>query len=363
MKIKIKNVYLNKKFRNIVCRVKKNRLKYIEDYEILDSALEIKCINKDKKIAIVKDIDSAPYYTKYERLLKNNNIKYEFFNIHDSNWINEAKKYDCIIWRPLSVPWELEEAREKIYILEKYMNKVVYPSYDEIIFYENKTYQYDLLKLKGYPVINTFISYDYDECMTYIEGCSFPLVSKIKAGSGAEGVEIVKSKSKAKDIINKTFSIGADTYWPFIRQKNYIYFQNFIDNYGFDLRIVIVDRENIFGYFRNTVKNEFRASGYGVVEKKELPKEAVEIALKIKEDLGFSVLAVDFLQSREDNKYYIIECSNFIRIDTDSQLEIDGKPGRYIYDSINNKLVFKEGRYWIQEIVLKNIIDNMNKEE
>ncbi len=90
-----------------------------------------------------------------------------------------------------------------------------------------------------------------------------------------------------------------------------------MENHGFDLRIIVVDKDNAFGNFGNTVKNEFRVSGYWVVEKKNLPIEAVEIALKVKEKLGFNNLAVDFLQSKVDDKFYIIKCYNFIRIDTD----------------------------------------------
>ena len=360
--MKIKSVFINKFVRNIAFKFKINDLKYVEDYDQLSTAEDILLSDNVKKninIGIVKDIDSAPYYTKFERLLKKNNINYKFFNIHSANWLGDVKEFDCVIWRPLSVPWELEEAREKIYILEKYMGKVVYPSYSEILFYENKTYQYDLLKLKGFPVIDTFISYDYNECIDYINNkLVTPCVSKIKAGSGSEGVELVKSKSQALSIIKKAFSDGAKTYWPFIRQKNYIYFQSFVENYGFDLRIIVVDKDNIFGYFRNTVKNEFRASGYGIVEKKNLPIEAVKIALKVKEGLGFNNLAVDFLQSKVDDKFYIIECSNFIRIDTDIQLEVSSIVGRYSYNEKEDNVTFKEGRYWIQELILKNLIES-----
>lgn len=361
--MKIRNLFLNRLKRKLIWTFRIDRLKYIEDYNILDTAEVIKLSQEEIKelnkinIAIIKDTDDTPYYTKFERILKNNNIEYSYFNIHKSNWLDEAKKYDIILWRPLSLPWELDEAREKIYILENYMKKLVYPSYSEICFYENKAYQYDLLKLKELPVIDTFISYDYDEITEYVkQEKNFPFVSKIKVGSGSQGVELIKKVNLAKKKCRQVFTKGAKTYWPFLRQKNYVYFQKFIKNYNFDLRIVVVDEENIFGYYRETTKNDFRASGYGNVVKKELPKEAVKIAIELKNKLNLNSIAVDFLKAVSDEKYYIIECSNYIKIDTDKQLELNGVAGKYEYDKENEKLIFNEGRYWIQELIIRNIL-------
>ena len=176
---------------------------------------------RNVRTALVKDSDSYPYYTKFERFLTNNNISYEYLDIHASSWMQDAKKFDLLIWRPMSTPWELEEAREKIYVLEKRLNKPVYPSYDEIVFYENKVLQYYVLRDMDFPVIETFISTDYDEAMDWIQTAEYPLVSKIKTGSASMGVSLLNNKRMAKNYIERIFRSGNPTYWPFICLKNW----------------------------------------------------------------------------------------------------------------------------------------------
>jgi glutathione synthase/RimK-type ligase-like ATP-grasp enzyme len=336
---------------------------HYQEKDNLDSAQtilldpNIRAGNNNIYVGLVKDTGELPYYTKFERFLKNNKIAYDYFDIHSSSWNKDAAKFNVIIWRPMSSPWSLEEAREKIYVLEKYLNKLVYPSYAEIMFYENKILQYHNLKNEGFPVIETFISFDYDEVLDWIQKAQYPFVSKINMGSASQGVTLVRNKKQAKRFAESIFRVGKATYWPFLKQKNYVYFQKYLENDGFDLRVIIVDENHIFGYYREIPKGEFRASGMGLVVKKELPKEAVRIALDATKKLKFTNLSVDFLQSSMDDKFYIIEASNFIRIETDEQLKVNGIPGKYRYLKENDSLTFEEGKYWIQELFLKRFFE------
>jgi|WetSurMetagenome_2_1015567.scaffolds.fasta_scaffold76987_2 hypothetical protein len=70
-------------------------------------------------VGIRKDSCSYPYYPKFERFLSTNNIPYKFLNINDNQWLEDAKKFDVIQWHPESLPSALDEARDKIYVLEK----------------------------------------------------------------------------------------------------------------------------------------------------------------------------------------------------------------------------------------------------
>ena len=70
-------------------------------------------------VGIVKDTDPYPYFPKFERFLSNNHISYGFLNIHDNQWLDNVKQFDVILWRPAASPWGLDEARNKIHILEK----------------------------------------------------------------------------------------------------------------------------------------------------------------------------------------------------------------------------------------------------
>ena len=357
--MRIKNHFLNRLRYRISFSLRPSKIEVFEERSNLDLAETILIDSRINlgnivNVGLVRDGDD---YTKFERFLKNNKIAYEYFNIHSSSWMEDAKKFDVFIWRPLFSPYELEEAREKIYFLERLLNKSVYPSFAEIMFYENKILQNYILKNEGFPVIETFISYDYDEVLDWLEKAKYPFVSKIKEGAASQGVSLIRNKKTARGHVEKIFRGGKPTYWPFLKQKNYVFFQKYVENEGFDLRVIVVDENHIFGYYREIPKGEFRASGMGLVVKKELPKEAVRVALDLTKKLTFTNLSVDFLQSKADERFYIIETSNFIKIETDEQLKINGIPGRYRYIYETDDLIFEKGSFWVQELTLKNFFE------
>ncbi len=365
--MKFKNNWLNKKLNTIRYCLKPHRLNTNQKKEDLEEAApiilpaEVKSYIKKFKIALVKDTDSKPYYTKFRRFLKNNDLDFEYYNIFDSTWQKKANQFDIIIWRPMSYYWEIQSAREKIYFLNHFLNKITMPSFPEIMLYENKAMQYYLLENKGYPLIETFISDDYDECLKYIESCDYPLVSKTKLSSGSTDITLLKSKNRAKKLINIVFKTGRSTYWPFLKQKNYVILQDYLKNYGYDLRIIVVDSQHIFGYYRYPQKGDFRASGSGIIIKQVLPIKAVKIAYQLFKDLDFNIIAVDLLKAKKDNNYYISELSFFVDVITCIQAKKKDIAGRYIFNKKEDHLEFKEGKFWLQELILNKFFIDLYK--
>ena len=197
----------------------------------------------------------------------------------------------------------------------------------------------------------TFATYSRTEAMEFLNKTAFPVISKITNGSASCGVIRLNNKKSAERYVNSCFSkVGRKTYWPFIRQINYVYFQKFISDAKYDLRIIVAGNK-LFGYYRYPKSGDFKASGAGIVEKKALPEEAMRLALKTKELFKSTSLAVDMLYSEKEQQFLIIETSLFCGIDTAEQLVIDGKPGYYEYDG--RKFTFKQGRFWIQELALQ----------
>jgi glutathione synthase/RimK-type ligase-like ATP-grasp enzyme len=201
------------------------------------------------------------------------------------------------------------------------------------------------------PIVNTFVTNEKHEAMDYIKKCKFPAVAKITCGAGSQGVRLVKNYKQAKGICNKVFEDGLPTYWRYIKQKNYIYFQDFVPNAKFDLRIIIAGN-SFFGYYRQIPKDDFRASGAGKEDfATPIPEEALLLAKKVKDNFPKTkMLAVDMLKDERNGLLYIIECSIFLHVDFPSELTVNGRQGRYIYE--NGQFVFEEGKYWCQELSL-----------
>ena len=349
-------------FRNAVRNlIKKDPVSYpiLDDRNELEPAEEVLISWKEgaskPTVGLVKDTSNPPYWTKYERFLRNNGFNFEYYDVHRSDWLEAAKGFDVIIWATEGKAPQIEEQKRKTYIFEKFSGKLCFPSYDTLMWHEDKIFQYECLQIFNFPAIRTFISYSAPEALDWIQRSKYPLVSKQPVGAGSLGVELIKDSRQARAAVRQSFSsAGRPTYWPYFRQKDYVYLQNFQPNEGYDLRVIVVGNR-VFGYYRDVPQGEYRASGMGLVRKGALPDEAVRLAMDVSRKLDLVVVAVDMLRDT-DGKFQIIEMSAFIQVDTPGQLHLDDVPGAYVFSS-KDEYHFEPGKYWIQELALKEFFE------
>lgn len=301
---------------------------------------------------------SAP---KFKRFLETNDIPFEEYDINRSDFIEQAKKFDVIVWRIETTYSKQWEAADKLEILDKYLGKMVLPSSEALWVDEDKLRAQYVFKINEFPVIKTFSSHSESEAMKFIENCEYPIISKDKICASGFGVYMLKNKEQATEMCKTIFSTGLKTNEDYILQKDYVYFQEFVPNYGFDLRIVMIGNY-FFGYYRYPKDNDFKASGSGIVEKKAIPEDVMILAKKVRDKLPKSnSLAVDFIKDKRDDKYYIVETSIFVGIETSEQLMVDGIAGRYIEE--NNTFTFEPGRFWLQELMLEDLMKDWIKDQ
>lgn len=192
---------------------------------------------------------NTAYWPKFERFLKNNYIPYKELNIKRSDFIQETKDLNIIIWRTPSSYADQWEAEDKVFLLEDYLNKTVLPSKNALWFYENKVRVQWLLEINQLPTIKTFISYSKDETREFIEKRQYPFISKDKTSSASEGLCLIKNKRQAIKLWRKVFYKGLKLNNTYGKQKNYVLFQEFVPNNGFNLRVIIIGN-SYFGYYR-----------------------------------------------------------------------------------------------------------------
>lgn len=300
-------------------------------------------------VGLVQDVDVYPYWTKFRRFLEANDIDFDLYDIHRSTWLKEAERFDAIVWRPLSFPYELEECRRKTYVLERHLGKVCYPSFDEALLYEDKILQNYLLRLHGLPAIDTFVSNSEEEARDHMARRTYPAVWKVSTGSGSLGVELLPRASVGARWVRNVFSFaGRRTYWPYVAQKNYVCVQPLEPNLGFDVRVIVIG-DKVFGYYRDVPKGEFRASGMGTVRRESLVPCAVAVARRAAAALDVPCIAVDCLVNPDGNRALIIELSSFVQMETPRQLLVNGEPGMIVGDEME----FVPGRVWLQELALE----------
>ena len=345
-----KNSFLNKKYNSGI----------VKTDDILGSTPIVKTdVNTTKlNVCLVNDGSRNNYASKYEKFLIQNGINYEILNADRSSFLEDVKRFNLVIWRISDKIPNVGFCKNKIYFIQNVLNIKVYPSYEDIWSYEDKSLEYYLFKEYGFQFIPTFYSNDYDEAVGYIKKCNFPVVSKELTSCSSSGVKLLKNRKSALHFLKKVFGEGASSSFLWSKQKNYVLLQKFIDNGIADIRVVCIGGVYFAGYYRLSKKNDFRASGSGLVVKKEIPLELLERTKAIYNKFGMKhMFAVDYLETSK-HEYLIIESSQFIGIETPQQTKKDDVPGIYKFNQSTGNFDFINGDFWLQELDLKLFLES-----
>ncbi len=308
------------------------------------------------RVGIVQDYGPYPAWTRHARFLERNKFPYEIYAIQREDWLEKAGDFDVIVGVLSNTTFHLEEIRRKYYVLETLLKKSCFPSLQHVLLYEDKILEAQLAKIYGIPFVPTYVSHDEQDALRLIESLAYPVISKVNPSSSSVGVELIRTQAEARKIVRQAFSNnGRKIHVVYSRQKNYIYFQKFIPNDGYDLRVIVVGNR-VFGYYRKAPEGDFRASGMHQEEKRSLPLEAMKIARKVNQAIKSPQLVVDMLHG-QDGRYSINEYSPICQMSTLDQLQVDGVPGAYVFDD-EDIVHFEPGSYWVHELALKEFFLN-----
>lgn len=306
-------------------------------------------------VGIVRDPGAHPRWTKYRRLLENNTIPFGFLELDRSDWLDRARDFDVVVGVPSCEPHSVEMIRRKYEILEEHVGIQCYPSAAHVRLYEDKMLEAWICHVHGLPFAPVHISSDRTDALRMVRDLPYPVVSKQVPSSGSVGVEIVRDERRARHIVKRAFSPrGRPTHLPSLRQKNSVYFQEYIPHDGLDLRVVVVG--NLAqGFYRRSLPGDFRASGMGLYEFRDLPVDAIRLAHAVNDVVRSPLLAVDMVRA-PDGSLRIVEFSPISGLDpTPDDAVVDGVPGIYRLDS-DGVPRFAPGRHWAAELALRQFL-------
>jgi glutathione synthase/RimK-type ligase-like ATP-grasp enzyme len=204
------------------------------------------------------------------------------------------------------------------------------------------------LEAVGAPLVPSYVFYTKKEALNWVSNTEFPKVFKLKGGAGASNVRLAHTKKEAKTLIKKCFGKGFAQYrWQdhikeewrrykenkaklrdllrpfyyalkpyptefshyFQNEIGYAYFQDFVPNNSFDIRICVVGNR-AFALKRMTRTGDFRASGSGniIYDKSQIDVHCVEIAFAVNRKLKMQSVAFDFVFDN-NNQPMIVEIS------------------------------------------------------
>lgn len=271
-------------------------------------------------------------------------IDYKIVNAYDSNIVEQVSDCTAFMWHHHHANYkDVLFAKQLLYSLQ-IAGKKVFPDFNTTWFFDDKVGQKYLLESIGAPMVSSYVFYDKESALRWLEGTSFPKVFKLRGGAGAYNVRLVRSKREGKVLVRKAFGRGflafdgrvqlreacrkyrdgkgafinvlkgvARLFCPTLytrmhgREKGYVYFQDFIPGNDFDVRLIVI-KDKAYGMRRMCRKNDFRASGscdfvYAMIDEKTL-----RTAFDVAEKLSLQSVAFDFIYDSEKNPL-IVEMS------------------------------------------------------
>lgn len=275
-----------------------------------------------------------------------NNISYKIVNAYESDIIKQVVDCTAFMWHHYSDSDYKDAlfAKQLLFSLEKRGMKV-FPDFNTTWHFDDKVGQKYLLESIDAPFVKSYVFYTKKNALNWIETTSFPKVFKLRSGAGSMNVRLVRNKVHAKRLVQKAFGSGfsqlnriqyfkdhlrrwregkdklgllkgitrlviSSEYSRMIsKEKGYVYFQEFIPNNSFDIRVVVIG-DKAFALKRMTRKGDFRASGGGnfIYDKNQIDERCVKIGFSVNEHIKSQSVAYDFIFDSNNNPL-IVEIS------------------------------------------------------
>ena len=184
--------------------------------------------------------------------------------------------------------------------LEKQNNKV-YPSLNDVAYWENKVFMYGQFKDKNIPHPKTKIISNNNEKINF----KYPYLVKEDHSCGGKGVHKINNEIELKELIN-----GKD----FQRNNRNFIVQELVDIRK-DLRVTIVQDKVFECYWRiNTSKDWQKTStkfGYTKINFENIPSFIFDDLISITKSLDLKMAAYDIVFKGDDvsNEFQILEVS------------------------------------------------------
>ncbi|MDF2943781.1 MAG: hypothetical protein K0S01_2639 [Herbinix sp.] len=304
------------------------------------------------KIAIHHNYEIFTHSTTWDKpwedFCKKNNIAYDIVNCFDANILEILKGYDCLLWHFSNYSLQEMLFARSILNSANYMGLKIFPDTNTSWHFDDKVAEMYFLQSVNAPIPKSWTFYTLKDSKEWINNiCKYPIIAKLRCGSGSSNVRLLNNKIEAVNYAKKMFGNGFKTApnvlfktksniksskdWAtivkrfkripdfietlkkankFSNEKGYAYFQEFIPNQGFDLKIAVVGDKLSF-IARDVRKGDFRASGGGSLyfDKALVTSDIIQSAFDISDKLGFQCMGYDYVVDTRDNEGKIVEIS------------------------------------------------------
>lgn len=264
---------------------------------------------------------------------------------------------------------------EKLYHIAHILKIPCFPGFLECFIYENKKSLAAFLQAAGIAHPQTWVICHKAEASEFIKKCGYPLVAKTSIGATGSGVRILWDHHTAEKYVKQAFMgkgirkrsgpnrhVGTPRSWlkkaiadpGYLTkrlkhylvsyketQKGYVIFQEYIQH-DYEWRVVRIG-ESYFAYKKYKVGD--MASGAKNLGYGNPPFALLTWIKEISDNYNIHTAAFDVFEN--SGKYLINEIQTIFGHTMDHILEVDGKPGRYLYH--DGEWIFEKGMFNLNE--------------
>jgi glutathione synthase/RimK-type ligase-like ATP-grasp enzyme len=325
------------------------------------------------------------FHPRWIDYCKRQGIPHKIVNCYANDLMEQLKDCRALMWHfSHSHPKDILIARQILFALE-HTGFGVFPDFRTAWHFDDKVAQKYLLERVNAPLVPSYVFFDAAEAMQWLRSTSFPKVFKLRGGAGSSNVRLVRDRSLAERLVKQAFGKGFSNYDPaasfkdrwyhyrsgragimepvkgllrFLkppayakakgRERNYVYFQDFIPENDSDTRIIVIAGK-AFALKRYVRPNDFRASGSGVFAygRVEFDERCIAQAFELTERLKAQCLAFDFVFN-ERREPLVVEISYGY-----TATGYDPCPGYW-----DRQLNWHEGRFdhesWMVDLILES---------
>ena len=286
-----------------------------------------------------------------EEYLQHNDIPFEYVDCYRFDIVDVLPRYSVLFWHYDNyVNADQMEAQHILDIAES-LGVRTYPDHYTGWHFDDKIAEMYAFQSVKAPIPASWVFYEKDKCHDWLKHeANYPLVAKLRRGSGSNNVKLLKTPreavryasrmfgrgySPAQSLLYKSYSKIQSTHdWAtFISrfkripdflsarmfgrgmpdERGYCYFQEFVPNDGFDLKVVVVNGKCSF-LVRKVRKGSFKASGGGdcFYDRTFITDEMIRTAFEVSENLKMQSVGFDFVVDKRSGSCKIIEmCYGF----------------------------------------------------
>ncbi|MGH1433683.1 MAG: ATP-grasp domain-containing protein [Lewinella sp.] len=211
--------------------------------------------------------------------------------------------------------------------------KLVFPNHYTAWHFDDKVAQKYLFESLNIATPKSYVFYDLDSLKKFAEKTTYPIVWKLRGGSGSRNVKLIDSSKELINLGKKMLGRGVRDYdaWDGIKETlrryrlgsktnidvlkaiahliipvryeksrgkawGYVYLQEFIPNNEADFRVIVIG-DKAFAIKRFNRPGDFRASGSGYIEydKSVFPDSLIKLAFNLSTKLKSQCIAFDFV--------------------------------------------------------------------